>query len=220
MRFVGLFLALSFSGCGGAATTVELGTGSDAASDSSRDGLAEGIAERNPQCPVSVPSAGSPCEPPLECEYGAAGDMHHVCSTRADCDSSDGVSFKWSLTFPPAGCGTNAVSCPVTFTDLADGAVCPGVTSFCEYSDGLCTCVPCTNEAGLSSMWNCGAWANSGSGCPSDRPLSGDACATPNQECSYGGCDESVEPTMVCRDGYWQLAGQTGTCVIPQCALF
>src|SRR5260370_24769567 len=66
-------------------------------------------------------------------------------------------------------------------------------------------------------MWGCGSWAPGGVGCPADRPLSGDACSVPNQECSYGGyCGVEVGPTMLCQNGYWREAGQIGACLIPQ----
>jgi hypothetical protein len=220
-------------GCGGreGRTSASSGTRSSSGSTSGDSGGASGgldastpvdasdvITERNPQCPAAVPTAGNPCKPILECEYGA--DLHHVCTTVATCGSTGSTNFTWFLSPPTAGCGTNAASCPASFAALAAGSPCPGVSSFCEYPEGLCRCVPCSDEAGLSSMWGCGTWAPGGAGCPSERPLSGDACDVSNQECSYGGyCGVEIGPNMVCQDGYWRATGLAGSCSIPQCSV-
>src|ERR1700691_2117726 len=113
-------------GCGGRENGTNASSGVDAST----------VTERNPQCPATVPTAGGPCKPILECEYGT--DSHHVCTTTAECASSDSVNFKWFLTTPTAACGTNTASCPSSFTALANGSPCPGVNSFCEYPEGLC----------------------------------------------------------------------------------
>ena len=215
-------------GCGGrengttgtASTgTSSSGSGSSGASSGASAGAdASTVTERNPQCPATAPTAGDACKPILECEYGT--DSHHVCTTTADCGSSDSVHFEWSVSPPAAGCGSNAPSCPASFIVLANGSPCPGVNSFCEYPEGLCRCIPCGEDAGISSMWGCGPWASTGMGCPAERPLSGDACSVPSEECSYGGyCGVEVGPTMLCQDGYWRQAGQIGACIIPQCGV-
>jgi hypothetical protein len=219
---------------GGRASGASAGTNSGSSSGGSSSGGGAGASagpdasisvagpdattERNPQCPAAVPTAGDPCQPILECEYGA--DSHHVCTTVATCASTGSTNFIWFISPPAAGCGTNAASCPASFTALAAGSPCPGVSSFCEYPEGLCRCVPCSDEAGLSTMWGCGTWAPGGTGCPSERPLSGDACDVPNQECSYDGyCGVEIGPNMVCQDGYWQATGLAGSCIIPQCSV-
>ena len=211
-------------GCGGRENGSNGTSGSSSgssisgASSGASAGAPSTVTERNPQCPASASLATGSCEPPLQCEYGT--DSHHVCTTTADCGSSDSVHFKWSVSPPAAGCGSNAPSCPVSFTALANGSRCPGVNSFCEYPEGLCRCIPCGDDAGISSMWGCGPWAPTGMGCPGERPLSGDACSVPNEECSYGGyCGVEVGPNMLCQDGYWRLVGNTGSCLIPQCGV-
>jgi len=220
-------------GCGGATTLADLAAESDASSDSSaqtgpdvavRDQSVNG---RNPKCPSVVPSAGTPCQAILECEY--ASDPHHVCSTRADCAFGEGdTTLKWFLS-PPVywiegsphlddGCGTNTARCPASFTALAEGSPCPGVSSFCYYQEGRCGCVPCSGEAALSSMLACRTWGPDQADCPAVAPLSGDSCSLPGQSCSYGGpCRMSVGATMVCQDGYWKPQGQIGSCIIPKC---
>jgi hypothetical protein len=218
--------SLSFLGCGGATSTADLAAASDAASDSAASsdepaGMTQEAATvpaRNPECPASIPPAGGPCKPILTCDYG--GGEHQVCRTRVDCASSDGTNFKWFVSSPAAGCGTSSASCPASFTALADGSPCPGLemNSFCYYPEGRCGCVRCDSDAGISSMWACRKWGPTEDGCPPDPPLSGDACSTPNQQCSYGGfCRFAVGPTMMCDDGYWKQGGQTGSCIIPSC---
>jgi hypothetical protein len=237
MRTTFLLAALVIFGCGGATPAEGPGAESDAASDASGQtgpdvavsdepavmmqeatlpqdtGM---VAGRNPECPSAVPAAGGPCKPILACDYG--GDAHHLCTTRVDCVSSDGTNFKWVVSPPAKNCGTNEASCPASFTALAAGSPCPGVTSFCTYQEGRCGCLPCGGDAGQSSMWACRKWGPSGDGCPPDSPLSGDACGMPNQMCSYGGfCGISVGPSVVCENGYWRQGGITGSCLLPKC---
>jgi len=237
MRTTFVLAAMAFVGCGGATSIKDTGPLADASSDSSiqTDAVAHdepsamtqdaplpqdgGVAPgRNPACPAAVPVAGGPCKPVLSCDYGS--DAHHICTTRVDCASSDGTNFKWFVSVPPDGCGANSASCPVSFTALAEGAPCPGVSPSCNYPEGRCGCRPCTAEAGASSMWACRKWGPTEDGCPADPPLSGDACSTLNQQCSYGGfCRFSVGPSVICEDGYWRQGGPNGACIIPTCGM-
>jgi hypothetical protein len=237
MRSTLLPLAL-LAACGGATSVADQGPEADAASDSPAPNGSDVALQndpavgRNPDCPPAVPAAGGSCKPSLVCEYG--GDAHHLCTTRGDCvisDPKNQTNFKWVVTPPVDGCGTNGASCPASFSALAAGSPCPGVapdfahgqtSSFCSYQEGLCACVSCGAEAGgLSSMWACRQWGPSEDGCPPDPPLSGDACSMPSQQCSYGGfCRLSVGPTMICEDGYWrQGGGLTGSCIILACGV-
>jgi hypothetical protein len=231
-----LALVLATSACGGT-TTSQQAEGSDA-------GLAEGIPDviaipdiavsdgppfeildgtgpdttgRNPDCPTTIPTDGSPCKPVLGCDYG--DDPHHICLTHVACVAKSlNAPFNWSVLSPPANCGSNEATCPASFTALARGAPCPGVTSKCTYPEGQCGCVTCTADGAMSKMWACREWGPTEAGCPAVPPRTGDACTTTDLECSYGGfCRFSVSPTMVCDSGYWRVGGPLGSCILPVC---
>ncbi len=220
-------------GCGGRASGASAGTsGGEGSGSRASSGTTAGldasmamdgpgaVTGRNPQCPAAVPTGGGPCTAvPLECEYG--DDSHHVCTTLAVCLGiiASTPYSAWSVSPPALGCSTNPASCPSSFTALATGAACPVGAFVCQYPEGLCQCLPCNDEAGISRMWSCNPWGPAGTGCPAERPLIGDACSVPNQYCSYGGhCGAGIDPDMVCQFGYWQQASDNGVC-LPQCSV-
>jgi len=219
MRITFFLAALALFGCGGSTSTAETVAVSDAATTQDAALPLDGgmVPGRNPDCPATVPAAGGACNPVLACDY--ASDEHHVCVTHADCASIGmGATFKWIVTVPPDGCGANSASCPASFTALPDGAACPGMNPSCTYPEGRCGCLPCSSEAGMSSMWTCRKWGPDDQTCPSEPPLGGDACTMTNKQCSYGGfCGVSVGPSMMCEDGYWRRGGPTGSCLLRTC---
>src|SRR5260370_15336075 len=97
-------------GCGGRengtssnASTGSSGSSSSGANRGASAGDASTVAERNPQCPATVPTAGDSCKPPLECEYGA--DSHRVCTTVAEGGIArhTGAYFTWYISPPATG---------------------------------------------------------------------------------------------------------------------
>jgi hypothetical protein len=170
-----------------------------------------------PTCPATVPVAGDPCTPILSCEYG--GDVHHACVTRANCVSAGvGTTFHWELTPPPATCGAHPAPCPAAFASLADGSACPGNSSLtCDYAIGRCGCLSCSKGTMTGSVWACRRWDSGGTGCPAVAPLVGDACATPNLTCIYGGCGISVGDNFRCSGGTWQIAAIGFDCAARIC---
>jgi hypothetical protein len=213
MAWVALCATLPLaSACGGASSLGNSDGGSDSATESNPG--------RNPRCPSAAPTAGAPCTPSLSCEY--PGDAPHgVCSISAACAKAKlNDPFTWFLS-QRAGCGVNPSTCPAAFSSLAPGSPCPGAPwLFCNYQEGACGCVPCMNNGGAAnaSMWACRAWGPDQDGCPPDPPLTGDACAIPDQVCSYGlQCVFAVGSTMLCRDGYWAAEGLVGSCRVATC---
>jgi hypothetical protein len=212
MAWVAL-LAISFvAACSGASTLGNFDGGSDSSTD--------GKTARDPRCPSVAPVAGAPCKPVLSCEY-PGNAPHGVCSIFADCAAATlNAPFTWFVS-QRAACGINEPACPVSFSALAPGSPCPSPSSlFCNYQEGACGCVPCTTNGGAAnaSMWACRAWGPDEADCPPDPPLTGDACAVPDQMCSYGlQCLFEVGPTMICRGGYWSAGGLAGSCIIASC---
>ena len=230
MRTISLLSAFAIIGCGGSTSSSEVTNELDAGTDSALPNVPDVVATqdappqldmgtvpgRNPACPATVPAAGTRCDPILACDY--ASDTHHICTTHVDCASADRKTFKWVVSVPADDCGANSASCPASFTALADGSPCPGVSPSCTYPEGRCGCLPCSDEAGMSSEWACRKWGPSEMGCPADPPLSGDACPILDQQCSYGGfCGPRVGPSMRCEDGFWRQGGPTGSCRLLTC---
>ena len=118
--------------------------------------------------------------------------------------------------------GTNAPSCPATFTSLGDGAPCPVASgTSCDYAQGRCGCLPCSSGSGgsVSQGWFCRAWDTGGQGCPPRSPPVGSACSTPNLFCTYGGqCSISVGDNVECTGGTWQrFVSPVGSCALRMC---
>lgn len=178
---------------------------------------------RAPDCPASLPQAGSTCTPDLPprggvwlCEYGS--DPH--CTTVAQCSATSASGpYQWTLTEPDPSCAGNPPACPASFGALANGAACPGAQS-CTYPEGRCSCAPCASGAGgQGTEWECEAWQTP-AGCPEPRPLLGTACDTEGQECGYGAAccgSVSTEPAMVCNGGYWSVVPVGCDCAATLC---
>jgi hypothetical protein len=177
-----------------------------------------------PDCPASLPEAGSACTPVLPpqggtfggtwpCEYGS--DPH--CTTVADCAATGpSAPFQWFLYGPDPSCAGNSAACPATFGALANGAVCPAADS-CSYPEGRCACIKCTGPQ--ATEWECEPWQTP-TGCPEPRPLFGTACANEGQECDYAlSCNGSLNggPNMVCNGGYWGTGGPAVSCAVVLC---
>jgi hypothetical protein len=215
VAWVALCTTISFLAACGGASSADSGK-----SDSGSDSATERKTGRDPRCPSAVPTSGDPCKPILSCEY-PGGAPHGVCSIFADCGEAElSTHFTWFVSQRP-GCGVNASTCPAAFSALAPGSPCPGASSlFCNYQEGACGCVPCVADGGVQnmSMWACRAWGPDQNGCPPDPPLTGDACTISNPICSYGvPCVFSVGSTMICQNGYWEVGGGGGACLIPTC---
>ena len=159
----------------------------------------------SPDCPASVPAAGSACaKKGVECEYGSDVDL--ACETLTRCDASG-----WTVTPPRAfTCPTPAPgpSCPGTYAAVPQGATCTTAAS-CAYPQGTCTCsVYCGSpypvarmcDAGTPMTWHCGAAEQ---GCPAIRPHLGTACSQDQQFCQYGDC---TAPAVRCEGGLWHAA--------------
>jgi hypothetical protein len=95
------------------------------------------------------------------------------------------------------------------------GAQCPAsesVSTFCDYDEGRCGCMPCTidvdadagREATGALMWVCEPWPKPETGCDIHDRLGG-ACNTPDKACGNRGIcgDISTSTPRVCRDGHW-----------------
>jgi hypothetical protein len=170
-----------------------------------------------PVCPLKVPLTGDVCAGSMFCEYSS--DATHACTTHADCEATaTSAKFHWTVTPPPTTCGTHAAPCPDTFASLADGSACPGSSSLtCDYALGRCGCLPCVKGTTTGSEWACRLWDSGGTGCPVVSPLVGDACATPNLTCIYGGCGISVGDNVECVGGTWQTAAIAIDCAVRIC---
>jgi hypothetical protein len=243
-RSAGIAALCVAAGCGGVETNKSSPTGvagsEELLGDSSRDALGTGgdeqsdtgLAEssdntapasaRNPACPASPPEQGADCQAftPPNCEYG--GNARHACTTIAHCTIlSTPNRYQWQVTKPADGCGTNDLSCPLSYVARAEGSSCPSdrdagsVT--CDYDEGRCGCVFCGGQGGSSGgRWTCRRWDSGGNGCPPLAPLVGDACGTPLLVCNYHGCGVSVGWNVRCVAGYWDFA-DSPTCPAPTC---
>jgi hypothetical protein len=213
--WVSLFATISFLAACGRAPLDNPGT-----SDGGPAPATERATGRNPRCPSSVPRAGGSCKPVLTCGYRGSAP-HGLCPIIADCGEAEmSTTYTWFVSEPP-GCGVNAPACPATLAAVTPGSPCAGPSSlFCSYQEGACGCVPCASADGITSarMWACRGWGPDQAGCPLDPPLPGDACTNASPICSYGvPCVFAVGLTMICQDGYWQIGGGGGACIIPTC---
>jgi hypothetical protein len=199
-----LFCAPSACGSGG---TVDEGTGS--------------AVRRNPACPEEIPQGGAPCFESASCEYDRT--VYHGCSTEAVCSITGNVGAStWQVSIPEH-CAARSPLCPAAFGTLAIGAPCPPAISApsffeqtkpvtCDYAQGRCGCIACEDSAlHQGSKWSCSVWGEpvGWSGpkrmdCPRPRPLAGDACDTPDLECSYGNpCNMVFGQELCLAGGYW-----------------
>jgi len=207
-----VFIALVswvIAACGGKTTDAEQDGGAPSGNDA-------GHPSRNPACPPTPPSSGEPCTPPASCEYIAK----RGCSTMAECVSmTAGAPFRWSVTLPDPGCDPSLRQCTADVLSLPEGYPCTLSGIRCDFADGRCGCVDCLMPTGqMGASWTCRRWDTGGTGCPPMPPIVGDACGTPDLECTYGGCGISVGNRVRCSGGYWQLMPKyDGPCPIPAC---
>ncbi|MCL2449253.1 MAG: hypothetical protein FWD17_09920 [Polyangiaceae bacterium] len=177
-------------------------------------------AARDPRCPASPPVSSEACDPspdPLECEYG--GDALGRCTTLAVCALQPDGTYHFVI--PPEGQGScaNPPACPATYaaaaavdvgTDAGMALCGPTTLVGCDYPEGTCACA----AEGTARTWSCSARAANGN-CPATRPLSGNACSSPGQQCYYanpcGGVYEGM-PLVCSADGYWEAFDAQYSC--------
>lgn len=184
-------LALALAACGGRTTT-----GSD-----------EGP-KRNPDCPSTVPADGAPCDVNgTECEYPSPDGPAH-CTVRVVCMGQEfDLPLAWAVAEADPMCRFQSPVCPASYESARVTECNAPPTIPCYYERGKCTCgVPCGAESTLD--WSCVPWEV---GCPTDRPLFGDACARDGDTCG-GDCGASGGGPLECKDGYWGR-GAAAPCV-------
>ena len=154
----------------------------------------------SPDCPATVPVAGSECghESGLQCEYGDAW-WSVSCDTVMECQSGAWAKFQPSYEQCTSEPGPNSTECPATFADVPQGA-CSQTGLRCEYPQGQCTCQvllggPVQIDGG-SPDWQCVP----GMGCPFPRPRLGVSCSSEGQSCTYEECSYGE----ICQGGIWQ----------------
>jgi hypothetical protein len=205
-------LALALAGCH---AEVDVAPTGDAGPSDAPVALQDGS-----PCPVAVPSAQASCPSEVACEYG--GDAHGACRTVATCGGSAGA-MKWTVAPPAEGCAApvNPAACPAAYLTLHPASACPiaGGKLSCDYTEGRCACIPCTDEGGLSAEWGCRPWdgaialgsyaPDASASCPADLPELGAPCDYPDQTlCQYAAqcVGVSLGHSVACADGYWQPA--------------
>jgi hypothetical protein len=161
----------------------------------------------------------APCKPGFICDYRAPG-AYPACFDRLECIANG----NWNLTRSSQGCQKplGDPSCPTTFAARALGSDCdPAGKGACFYDEGTCGCVACSiGGPPTQGEWVCQGWDAGGPGCPSEPPLAGDACATPDIGCAYGqfGSDVGLGDGYSCIDGFWTiLPSVQGSFAIPRC---
>ncbi|HVZ73824.1 MAG TPA: hypothetical protein VHJ20_15700 [Polyangia bacterium] len=172
-------------------------------------------------CPSSIDDLPQTCAPGATCEYRAAG-AHPTCVRQAVCPPS---GRDWVITEPPSTCGVNPSSCPPVYTSVAPQTTCALTKDGpCDYAEGRCECLSCMLGAASSvdGSWTCRRWDSGGGGCPSQSPLAGTPCTTPDLFCVYDDrCDDlAVGGDYECLDGVWRPALTTsppGLCPSRQC---
>jgi hypothetical protein len=208
-------VALPGSGGPGGAASSDAGAGEDA---SSPDPL-EPHGALGPDCPPTVPVAGTSCaNTAAECEYGNNRDPE--CNTIMVCSNP---SRTWSLldrtcTDPAPGLGPG---CPATLSAVTVGGGCATTGLVCDYPEARCGCeLPPSGPDGPPSPtpppppsphWACSV-APTDPGCPIDRPRIGSLCNFQGGGgCAYGVCDVPGSDLYSCVFGYWGL-GAPLTC--------
>jgi hypothetical protein len=176
----------------------------------------------NAPCPKSVPHDGSSCAtpgyagPPV-CSYG--GNERGQCKTEANCSASSSGAAVWFISAPDSSCGQNATSCPSAF-DMDEKGPCPA-QSDCDYPEGVCSCVPCSDvvTSQASGFWHCKKWSEFDSVCL--KAELGAPCSEPSGTMCFAGCSycagfPSVGTNATCEDGYWQLFVSTACSCAPR----
>jgi hypothetical protein len=221
-------LAFVVAACSGSSATFvgadDGGTGGDG---STTDGgpLPDGGDGGAFVCPATAPQNGAACTAEgLTCEFGGAG-VDRLCSTQAICLKGTSGVATWQVTLPAPGCvGTpdqNPAACPATFTTLPTGSACPQQGLACVYTQGMCGCVTCFGDSGVTNQneWACDVFP-APTGCPVPRPLIGSACTQEGLTCSYGEqCGVVGGPDLGCQGGRWASLPRPagGACAVRQC---
>jgi hypothetical protein len=139
----------------------------------------------------------------------------------------------WAVKDPAPGCAppANPAACPASFTSLHPASACPAPNGdlACDYAEGRCACIACTNAGAASSEWGCRQWVDvaaigpyapdASASCPADLPELGAPCDYPDQTiCMYDPCGGvNLGHSVACADGYWQPALLTASCAIHAC---
>ncbi|HVU04745.1 MAG TPA: hypothetical protein VHE30_23495 [Polyangiaceae bacterium] len=200
-------LALASFGCGAATGLPVGGDGGGCQGSSCTPAPA-----RNPACPAALPLNGMSCDEAVDCAYPGTGDQTY-CTRLATCADSGKGRLTWTVTPQDQRC-THRSSCPKSFAD-AQGPCSADANEVCAYAEGGCQCsqwMDSTCSAPVQPTWDCVPWSV---GCPTTRPLLGDACPEEGAQCG-GRCGSSIDGPLLCSGGYW-ARGSDGPC--PSCPL-